>query len=128
MKKATHILLIDDDEDDRMLFREALTEMSLLTDFSEAINGEDALLILQSSSWVLPDLIFLDLNMPKMNGKTLLTALKKDDILKDIPVIILTTSTEESDKKESLTLGAKSFVTKPTEFMDLCKLIHSFLA
>ncbi|GAA0880823.1 response regulator [Algoriphagus jejuensis] len=127
MKKATHILLVDDDEDDRVLFREALSELPHPTKYDEAVDGADALAILQRVKKSLPDFIFLDLNMPKMNGKTLLMAMKNDAELKEIPVIVLTTSTEDNDRQESLQLGAFSFVTKPPTFGDLRRIISSYL-
>ena len=114
MKKQKKIILIDDDEDEGYLFNEALRriDQSLAHDyFQDAI---DALRFLANKDQQsLPDFIFLDLNMPRMNGTECLIELKSNKYLAAIPVIILSTSDNESDITQAKSLGASYFVTKP---------------
>lgn len=116
-------MIVDDDADDREFFSDAVSELDLTTECIAAINGEDALKILRNGIKRLPDFIFLDLNMPKMDGKTCLTELKKDEKLKNIPVIIFSTSSDQRDKDATHQLGATYFLTKPSDFIKLQKEI-----
>jgi CheY-like chemotaxis protein len=109
-------LLTDDDKDDRELFSEALASVDPGIVCHGAENGRDALRILHSLGISKPDIIFVDINMPVMNGWELLHALKKDGERNDIPVIIYTTSSEERDRRIAKDLGALCFVTKPDDF------------
>lgn len=109
-------LLTDDDKDDRELFSEALAAIDPGIVCHGAENGRDALRILDTPGQPKPDIIFLDINMPVMNGWELLHALKKDQSRNDIPVIIYTTSSEERDRQIAKDLGALCFVTKPDNF------------
>jgi len=118
-------MIIDDDEDDRDFFCEAVREINTATDCFTAINGEDALHKLKNELSYLPDFIFLDLNMPRMNGIRCLTELKKDVQLKHIPVVIYSTTSYEKETIEVLHLGAFSFLVKPTS---LQKLMEEILA
>ncbi|MET6997687.1 response regulator [Chitinophaga defluvii] len=115
--KYSSVLLIDDDVDDRMIFGEVLQEIAPGIIYNEAINGEDALLKLEAD--VLPDIIFLDLNMPRINGKQFLAEVQKMDHLKHIPVVIYTTSSHELDQRETRELGAAGFLTKPNSLKEL---------
>ena len=123
----TAIFLIDDDEDDRELFRSALDTLGINYRYSEAVNGEDALNCLEDPGFVKPDLIFLDLNMPKVDGRQFLLAIKALEDFKDIPVIIYTTSSIEADKKKAFADGAAGFMTKHTRFSDLCDELRTLL-
>ncbi|MEJ7644554.1 MAG: response regulator [Chryseolinea sp.] len=105
-------MIIDDDEDDRELFQSIVGRNSPTIKCSEAANGLLALEALKNNS-PLPDLIFLDLNMPVMNGKQFLSEMKSSNELKDIPVVILTTSSDPQTKKELMDLGVFEFLTKP---------------
>jgi CheY-like chemotaxis protein len=109
-------LLTDDDKDDRELFSEALASIDPGIICQGAEHGRDALRILNSMDGSKPDIIFIDINMPVMNGWELLHTLKKDSTCSDIPVIIYTTSSEERDKQIAKDLGALCFVTKPDNF------------
>lgn len=109
-------LLTDDDKDDRELFSEALASIDPGIICQGAEHGRDALRILNSPGMLKPDIIFLDINMPVMNGWELLHTLKKDHTRHDIPVIIYTTSSEDRDKQIAKDLGALCFVTKPDDF------------
>jgi CheY-like chemotaxis protein len=106
--------MVDDDEDDQLLFREALKQVNKSVTCNTALNGAEALEILQSS--VTPDLIFLDLNMPIMNGFDCLKALKNEKIYRHIPVIIFTTANDLTTIEKCRTLGASGFFHKPIDF------------
>ncbi|SKA23089.1 CheY chemotaxis protein or a CheY-like REC (receiver) domain [Chitinophaga eiseniae] len=123
--KYSSVLLIDDDIDDRMIFGDVLKELVPDIIYNEAINGEDALAKLEAG--LVPDLIFLDLNMPRVDGKQFLAELRQIGHLRHIPVIIYTTSSHESDKKETRALGASYFITKPNSLHELNQLLKGIL-
>ena len=114
MKPKT-ILLVDDDEDDQLIFKDAIKEVHSGIECLIASNGKDAYLHLEKSS-APPSLIFLDLNMPVMNGFEFLERIKKSDRLKNIPVVIYTTSDSPLDKRNTLDAGAVLFFTKTADF------------
>jgi len=114
MTRIKKFLLTDDDRDDREMFSEALASVAPDIVYHWAEDGRHALQLLSSSDK--PDVLFLDINMPVMNGWELLHKLKKDNKYNDIPVIIYTTSSEERDKEIAKDLGALCFVTKPDNF------------
>jgi CheY-like chemotaxis protein len=117
------VLIIDDDEDDRILLREALEEVGCRPECLEAHDGHEALKLLRHANYHKPEVIFLDLNMPRVNGIQCLRELKMDKLLKDIPVIIYTTSKQESDREQTKKLGAEFFLSKPTSFKKLCRIL-----
>lgn len=125
MKKAKRILLIDDDADDQIYFRDAINEVSALLQCVIANNGLEALKQIQTPPP--PDLIFLDLNMPVMNGYECLEYLKNEERYKDIPVIIFTTSKDVQDIERVRKMGAHLFFTKPTNFNILCKKLNEIV-
>jgi CheY-like chemotaxis protein len=106
--------MIDDDEDDQMLFKEALKQLNDNLKCDTALNGADALQKLKLIPP--PDMIFLDLNMPVMNGFECLKALKKEEFYQDIPVIIFTTANDTATIEKSKKLGASAFFHKPIDF------------
>src|ERR1043165_892304 len=110
MKKIKSILLVEDNQADRFFFISALKEIENAILFDVAKNGKEALERLENRT-VLPDLIFMDINMPVMNGIECLAAIQKKPDTKDIPVVILTTATELIEVVREL--GAKAFVEKP---------------
>jgi CheY-like chemotaxis protein len=116
-------LLVDDDPEDTLLFQEILNEVDSRIGFESAPNGKKALEILRNRTAKLPNVIFLDLNMPLMNGKECLAELKHDPVLKDIPVIIYTTSAHSRDIEETLMAGAVCFVTKPMGVKDVRSIL-----
>lgn len=127
MSKIKIVLIIDDDEDDRSLFFDAVREIDPTVKCMSAVNGQDALVQLRSKDLTLPDYIFLDLNMPRLNGKQCLAELKKDPVLASIPVIIYSTSRRSEDVEETKKLGAENFITKPTLFKEICSAIRSII-
>lgn len=120
-------MIVDDDDDDIELFCEALREIDQKIQCISAANGEEALNKLSKEDALLPDYIFLDLNMPRLNGKQCLRRLKNSLKLRDIPVIIYTTSKLKEDVEETKQLGASSFLTKPNRAKDLRTAITSIL-
>jgi CheY-like chemotaxis protein len=123
----TNILIVDDDEDDRDLFYTALREVDGSVTCILARDGQEALLGLRLKEFPMPDLIFIDLNMPRVNGFQCLTELKKDRALQNIPIAIYTTSKIKEHKEECQRLGAAHFITKPTSFAELCNVISEVL-
>lgn len=116
MKKVTTVLIVDDDLDDRALLLEALQEADGTLQCFCAGNGQEALRLLLQPDARCPDLIFLDLNMPRMNGKAFLKHLGQMDAFNQIPVIIYTTSKLAEDIAETRQLGAAQFITKPDSY------------
>jgi CheY-like chemotaxis protein len=109
-------LVIDDDTDDRELFCEALASIDPVIICEHAVDGKEALTKLSTKEIEKPDIIFLDINMPIMNGWQFLTHLKKEEHYKEIPVIVYTTSSTQKDKRIASDLGALCFITKPHAF------------
>lgn len=128
MTKKAIVLLVDDDEDDREFFCDALLDVSKSVECIQAKNGEEALRLLQSEKDRKPDYIFLDLNMPRLNGKQCLAEIKKDNELTHIPVIIYSTSKLKEDKDETKEMGAAHFITKPSSLLELRKAISYVLS
>ena len=121
------ILLIDDDIDDQEFFMEAAREVDNTINCFIASSCEEGLETLNKMP-VVPDYIFLDLNMPKVDGKKCLSELKKSARLKDIPVIIYSTSSLKKDIEETKAMGAVHFMTKPSAFKELCDAIGNVLS
>ena len=121
------IMLIDDDEDDRYFFYEALMQIDKSCQFIAAVNGEIALTMLNQRENKLPHFIFLDLNMPGINGWQILARLRENSALKKIPIIIYTTSQENEKYDEAQKMDAVYFLTKPSRFEDLKNAISCVL-
>tara|TARA_R110002126_G_scaffold87127_1_gene209938 strand:- start:951 stop:1364 length:414 start_codon:yes stop_codon:yes gene_type:complete len=117
MARLLNILLVEDDAIEVMKFGRVLTKLKMNHKFFEANNGEEALLILNGNDFV-PDIIVLDLNMPKLNGIEFLHILKKDDNLKHIPAIILTTSKNNVDLFKCYNTGIAGYIIKPLKYSD----------
>ena len=129
---TVRILLADDDEDDCMLAREALAESRLLSELYVVRDGEELLDYLyhrgkyaNPKSSPRPGLILLDLNMPKKDGREALKEIKNDPKLRQIPVIVLTTSKAEEDIYHTYDLGANSFIIKPMDFESLVEVMRT---
>lgn len=119
------VMLADDDEDDRDLFKEAISSQN--TDLTTAINGKDLIKKLGEQQ-NLPDCVFLDLNMPEKNGKECLVEIRRHPKLKYLPVIIYSTSTNSRDIDETLALGANLYVVKPGSFKMLCDTLAKIVS
>jgi len=131
--KIINILIADDDEDDRLLMREALEENNLLNNFYFVENGEELMDYLyhrgiyqDSQTFPRPNIILLDLNMPKKDGREALKEIKADPNFRSIPIIVLTTSQAEEDILRSYDLGVNSFITKPVTFDLLVNIMKTF--
>jgi len=127
------ILLVEDNPGDVRLTREALKDAKVHNTLHVAMDGVEALAFLRKqgkhAAAPLPDLILLDLNLPKKNGREVLEDIKNDDALRHIPVVILTTSQAERDIAESYRLHANAYVTKPVDleqFLTVVKSIEQF--
>jgi CheY-like chemotaxis protein len=119
---SRRVLLADDDDDDRLLFQDVLKELSTPVNLSTAANGE--ILMRMLSKPPLPDLIFLDLNMPLKNGFECLEEIRSDPKMKDMPVIIFSTSSQPSAIDQLYRNGAQLYIRKPNDFKQLKKVIN----
>jgi CheY-like chemotaxis protein len=124
------ILMADDDEDDRLLIQEAMEEARQINDLRFVEDGVELLQYLRRDSAFAepgaaprPHLILLDLNMPRMDGRTALREIKADPSLRQIPVVVLTTSRAQEDILRSYDLGAASFISKPVGFRSLMEMV-----
>ena len=107
-----NILFIEDDVIETMKLQRTVSKLQLKHNIKEAKNGEEALTFLRSDS-ALPDIILLDLNMPRMNGLEFLRILKADEVMKYLPTIILTTSENQADLLEAYRIGIAGYIIKP---------------
>ena len=127
--RPIQILMVEDNADDIELTIEALKDARVGNFLSVVKNGEEALSYLrcqgQYRQAVRPDLILLDLNMPKKNGRDVLREIKSDPQLKRIPVVILTTSQAEEDILHTYDLHANCYITKPVDFNQFLKVVRS---
>ncbi len=119
-------LLIDDDEIERLKFARVLQKNGYSHNLIEANNGEVAMQYLENNEQ-LPDIIFLDLNMPKMNGLEFLKILKSNPKLQYTPVVILSTSNNHNDLKESYGIGAAGYIVKPLKYEDYARKIKCLI-
>jgi CheY-like chemotaxis protein len=128
-RAAIPILIADDDPDDRLLIEDAFRESNFQHPIAFVDNGEDLLSYLRAegrhSSRTLPGLILLDLNMPRMDGRTALMHMKADRAFRRIPVIVLTTSTAEEDIQQTYDLGVSAYIPKPGSYSELLELVES---
>lgn len=126
--KTINILMADDDPDDRVLMKEALEENNLPSILNFVEDGEELMDYLHMrgrftrENTIMPGLIFLDLNMPKIDGREALRLIKSDPQLRRIPVIVLTTSKSDDDINKTYDLGVNSYISKPSKFADLVRV------
>ncbi|MEO6613797.1 MAG: response regulator [Chitinophagaceae bacterium] len=129
MKKEIHILLIEDNEGDIVLTIEALKEAKINNTIDVVRDGEKAMEFLRKEGEfrhaLTPDLILLDINLPKLDGKEVLSNIKNDEILKVIPVVMLTTSDSEKDIFDSYQNHVNCYITKPVGFESFIGVIHT---
>lgn len=130
-KRSITILIAEDDFEDRMLTREALESSRLINDIRFVENGQELMEYLrgqgkysEKTSCPRPGLILLDLNMPLKDGREALQEIKSDPELKQIPVVVLTTSKADEDICKSYGLGVNSFITKPVSFEKLVEIMQ----
>jgi two-component system, chemotaxis family, response regulator Rcp1 len=129
MNDDVHILLVEDNEGDIVLTLEALKEARIINNISVVKDGEKALDFLKKQSEFTdvktPDIIFLDINLPKIDGTEILAIIKNDDELKVIPVIMLTTSDAEKDIMKSYHNHANCYITKPVDIEKFMNVVHT---
>jgi len=117
------VLHVEDNRGDIMLTKEAFNSIEMDIEFVEAYDGRKGLEYLRSGN-MLPDLILLDINMPVLNGKEFLSEIKSDAKLRNIPVVVLTTSTDDRDIKDCYALYANAYINKTLDFMGFQKCIQ----
>jgi CheY-like chemotaxis protein len=131
VKKAAHTILIaDDDEDDCLLVQEALREAGQAHELRIVRDGEELLAYLRraqdgGADPPRPDLVLLDLKMPGKDGREALRELKADPRLRDIPIVVLTTSSARDDVADCYALGVNSYVTKPASFRGMVEVMRT---
>lgn len=127
--RPINILLVEDNPADVRLTQEVLKDAKVRNTLTAVGDGEEAMALLRRegkhAAALRPDLILLDLNLPKMDGRELLAEIKSDENLKIIPVIILTTSTSEEDILKSYGLHANCYITKPVDLDQFVKVVQS---
>ncbi len=123
MQNLKPILLVEDDDVDAMTVKRALGELKVSNKLVCRANGEEALAYLQEAGNEEPSIVLLDLNMPKMNGFEFLKVVKRDEKLRKIPIVVLTTSREQYDVTESLSQGAAGYMVKPVEYTKFVETI-----
>lgn len=123
-----HILLADDDEADRLLFKEALEELEIKSIVHTVNNGMELMAYLTDKNTHLPHLIFLDLNMPRKKGLECLKEIRSNEKLKNISIAIYSTSENEKDIEATFRNGANVYITKPNDFNMLKRLLYKAVA
>lgn len=118
-----HIILADDDEDDRMLFTDAFEELKINTKVNTFNDGVELMNYLNNPNAILPHVLFLDLNMPKKNGIECLYEIKSNDKFSDIAIAIYSTSSSEEHIEETFVQGANIYIKKPSDFATLKKVL-----
>ncbi len=122
-----NILLADDDNADCLLFKDALEELPLSARLTIVHNGEQVIEELTKKGNKLPDVLFLDLNMPRKNGFATLGLIKRDNELENLPVIIFSTASEQDTVNKVFRDAAHYYITKPVDFSQLKKVIYEAL-
>ena len=126
MKNFRPILLVEDDWVDVKAIRRAFEELKIRNKLVHVTNGEEALNYLRNGHNKKPCVVLLDLNMPKMDGIGFLQAVKPDKNLKQIPVVVLTVSSQEQDVVESFNLGVAGYITKPANYEGFVEKLKTF--
>ncbi|WP_136667002.1 response regulator [Flavobacterium sp. H122] len=122
-KEYIHIILADDDEDDRLFFTDAFNELKMQTKVQTFNDGVELMDYLNGDEAILPQVLFLDLNMPKKNGIECLHEIKANEKFKDIAIAIYSTSSSEEHIEETFVNGANIYIKKPSDFNTLKKVL-----
>jgi CheY-like chemotaxis protein len=125
---ALHILLADDDEDDRLFFKDAIDEVKVKTVVTTVNDGVFLMEYLGKPDVRLPNLVFLDLNMPRKGGMECLKEIRSDKKLKDLSIAIYSTSASEEDIEETFVKGANIYIKKPNDFGALKKILAEVIS
>lgn len=125
---STHIALIDDDEDDRLFFREALKTAKIEANLTEFVNGETFVKELENPNAPVPELVFLDINMPRIDGYQILKAIRQYSHYAKTKIIMFSTSDENVNLDKAMAHNASGFATKPTDYKVLEQTIKDVVA
>ena len=124
-KTTKRIVVTDDDSEDRFIMQMAFSELGIANPVVYLQDGVELMYYLHNPQPVLPSLILLDLNMPRMDGKQALKQIKSHSVFCSIPVLVLTTSATQKDVDECYSLGANGYLVKPHEYSALLELLRS---
>ena len=122
-----HILLADDDDDDRLFFKDAIGEVKVKTVVNMVNDGVELMDYLNNANTRLPNLIFLDLNMPRKDGMECLKEIRSNHKLKDLSIAIYSTSALEKDIEETFVKGANIYIKKPNDFEELKSILDKVI-
>lgn len=122
-----HLLLADDDEDDRAFFQDALKKIAVSVELTTVEDGEELMQWLTQKKQTLPDLLFLDLNMPRKNGLQCLLQIKQHPDLQSLPVIILSTTSNPEEVEKLYKNGAQYYIQKPGSFKQLTQILEKVI-
>lgn len=122
-KEFIHIILADDDEDDRLFFTEAFDELKISTKVNTFNDGVELMDYLNDDNAILPNVLFLDLNMPRKSGKECLNELRSNEKFNNIAIAIYSTSSSEEDIEDTFVDGANIYIKKPNDFTVLKKIL-----
>lgn len=122
MDKLINILLVEDDQLDAIDIRRSLDKLKILYQLHQAKNGEDALEMLNGPDSIKPDVVLVDINMPKMNGLEFLTVIRQDPRWKNLKCFIITTSDERVDRETAASLGVSGYIIKPLKLNNATSL------
>ena len=123
-----HIILADDDDDDRLFFKDAFDELKINTKVNTFEDGVELMSYLNKEGAILPNVLFLDLNMPKKSGIECLVEIKASDKMSGIAIAIYSTSASEEDIEKTFVLGANIYIKKPDSFLKLKKVLSEVVS
>lgn len=123
-----HIILADDDEDDRLFFTDAFDELKINTKVNTFKDGEELMNYLNNDAALMPNVLFLDLNMPKKTGIECLIEIKASDKMSGIAIVIYSTSASEEDIEKTFVTGANIYIKKPSDFKKLKKVLSEVVS
>jgi CheY-like chemotaxis protein len=121
-----YILIVDDDTDDHFFLRKAINKIIPQAIVESVYDGDEALQYLNTCK-AMPNLIFLDLNMRKLSGRETMKIIRENENLRNVPVVVLTTSRNEKERKEMLAMGAVGFYSKPHQALDLVNIVSDVI-
>jgi CheY-like chemotaxis protein len=125
MRNSRPIMLVDDDDVDSIIVQRALNELKVSNELIRKVDGEDALTYLRDESNLMPCVILLDLNMPRINGFEFLKIAKADERLKRLPVVVLTTSDVDQNIVDSFDLGVAGYIVKPVDYKQFVEAMRT---
>lgn len=128
MSNILTVYLVDDDEDDRLFFEEALSEISQSTEIFSFSNGVDLMANLFGKMERLPDILFIDLNMPLMNGEECIEDIRSEGRFDEIPIIVYSTVCDDVQLQNLIDIGANHYLQKPNTFTELKRKLYGALS